>query len=376
MSLKMDSFDKHPFCSDILSYSKNSMLFFYDFQGIHLEYKPDHVKWFPTTIKFPSLKNQAFSNLMLPFLWVIFFGTFLLFSVIICIIYRPKVCLTENTWVGAVFGIARKIGLCKTFIYCTCDWLANQGDKGLLSRLANNYLFVFMDYIAITTCDLADSYSKLCDEARERHWGKKLARNIYTRYPPPVDIYANIISPKRTNICFLGQVRKNSGLDLILPLLPELHRDIGAKLKIIGPYSTIERTNIEKTVKSLGLQPFVELYDFLPLYKLQEVMKDCFCGINLTTTAESYSSFAVPGKFIQYLQMKIPILATQNNGIVEVIEENNLGIVIKPSASLVLSSIRKLYKDQKEYMTSIIKYAKEHPYLSIKEYLKMIEDGE
>ena len=163
---------------------------------------------------------------------------------------------------------------------------------------------------------------------------------------------------------------------MILPLLPELHRDIGAKLKIIGPYSTIERTNIEKTVKSLGLQPFVELYDFLPLYELQEVMKDCFCGINLTTTAESYSSFAVPGKFIQYLQMKIPILATQNNGIVEVIEENNLGIVIKPSASLVLSSIRKLYKDQKEYMTSIIKYAKEHPYLSIKEYLKMIEDGE
>ena len=73
--------------------------------------------------------------------------------------------------------------------------------------------------------------------------------------------------------------------------------------------------------------------------------------------------------------MKMPILATQNNGIVEVIEENNLGIVIEPSASLILSSVRKLYKHQKEYMTSILKYAKEHPYLSIKEYLKMVEDG-
>ena len=95
-------------------------------------------------------------------------------------------------------------------------------------------------------------------------------------------------------------------------------------------------------------------------------MKDCFCGINLITTAESYSSFAVPGKFIQYLQMKIPILATQNNGIVEVIEENNLGIVIEPSASLILSSVRKLYKDQNEHIISVLKYAREYPYLSIK----------
>ena len=58
----------------------------------------------------------------------------------------------------------------------------------------------------------------------------------------------------------------------------------------------------------------------------------------------------------------------------EVIEENNLGIVIEPSASLILSSVRKLYKDQNEHIISILKYAREHPYLSIKDYLKMAED--
>ncbi len=371
----MDSFDKNLFSRDILSYSKNSMLFFYDFKGIHLEYKPNHVKWFPKTIKFPFPKNNNFANLILPITWIIFFGTFLFLSVIICIIYRPKVCLTEVTWVGSVFGIARKIGLCKVFIYCSSDWLAHQSGKGLLSRLANNYLFVFMDYIAIKTCDLADSYSKLVNEARERHWGRKLAKNIHTRYPPPIELCANVISIKRTNICFLGQVRDDSGLDLILPLLPELHRDIGAKLKIIGPCLTFERTRIEKKIQRLGLEKFVELYGFLPVDELNEVMKDCFCGINLTTTAQNYSAFAIPGKLIQYLQMKIPILATQNNGIVDVIKENNLGIVIEPSPSLILESVGKLYKYQKNYITSIIKYAQEHPYLSIKDYLKMVEDG-
>ena len=349
------------------------MLFFYDFQAIRLEHKPDHVKWFPATIKFPFLKNHALSNLLLPFLWIIFFGTFLLLSAIICVLYRPKVCLTENIWVGAVFGIARKIGLCKIFICCTGDWLANQSRKGFLSRLANNYLFVYMDYIANTTCDLADSYSKLANEARDRYWGRQLSRIIHHRHPPPVDVYPNAIPDTRTNICFLGQVREDSGLDLILPLLPELHRDIGAKLKIIGPSLSVERLRTEETVESLGLKNFVELYDFLPLSELEEVMKDCFCGINLITNEKSYSSFATPGKFIQYLQMKMPILATKNNGIVDVIEENNLGIIIEPKASMILSSIRKLYKDQKNYITNIIKYAEKNPYLSIKDYLKIIE---
>ena len=374
VSLKMDSYDKKSFTHDILSYSENSMLFFYNFQEIRLEYKPDHVKWFPKIIKFPWLKNQTLHSLFLPFLWFIFFGTFLLLALIICILYRPKVCLTENIWAGAVFGIARKVSLCKIFICCSGDWLANQSNKGILSRLANNYLFVFMDYIAITTCDLVVGQSKLVNEARERYWGRPLSRNIHHCHPPPIDVYPNAITDTRTNICFLGQVRDDSGLNLILPLLPDLHREIGTKLKIIGPL-TFGRTRIEQSIKNLGLENFVELYDFLPLSELEVVMKDCFCGINLITNEKSYSSFAVPGKFIQYLQMKMPILATKNNGMVDVIEENNLGVIIEPITNLILSSIRKLHGNQKSYMTNIIKYAEKNHYLSIKNYLKIIEDG-
>jgi len=369
----MDSFDKDFFTRDILSYSKNSMLFFFDFKGIHLEHKPNHVKWFPTTIKFPWLKNRTILDLLLPFLWVVFFGTFLLLFTVVCILYRPKVCLTEVTWVGAVFGIARKIGLCKKFIYCTGDWLANQSNKGLLSRLANNHLFVFMDYIASTNCDLTESYSERCNKAREIHWGRRLSKKLHSRYPPPIKIFPNTISPNRNNICFLGQVREDSGIDLILPLLPKLNKDFGSKLKIIGPYSP-ERADLEKKIKKLYLEDFVELHPFLPLDKLREVMRDCFCGINLITTFENYSSFAVPGKFIQYLQMQIPILTSKNNGAVDVVKKNKLGIVIELNTSLILSSIQKLHQDQETYITNILQYGKNYPYLSIKDYLKMIEN--
>ena len=73
--------------------------------------------------------------------------------------------------------------------------------------------------------------------------------------------------------------------------------------------------------------------------------------------------------------MKMPILATKNNGMVDVIEENNLGVIIEPITNLILSSIRKLHGNQKSYMTNIIKYAEKNHYLSIKNYLKIIEDG-
>ena len=36
---------------------------------------------------------------------------------------------------------------------------------------------------------------------------------------------------------------------------------------------------------------------------------------------------------------------------------------------------KSLYKNQENYIINILKYAKEHPYLSIKDYLKMIENG-
>ena len=371
----MDSFDRTSFTRDALLYSKNSMLFFYDFKGIHLVHQPDHVKWFPKVIKFPWLKNRTILDLLLPFLWIIFFSTFLLLSAIICIVYRPKICLTENTWVGAVFGIARKIGLCKIFIYCSGDWLANQGNKGYLSRLANNHLFVYMDYIASVTSDLTNSYSKRCNEARELHWGKKVSKNIHHRYPPPIEIFSDAASAKRIHICFLGQVLLDSGLDLILPLLPELHRENGTKLKIIGPDSTAKRIQIEKTIKNKNLESLTELYGYLPENEIKKAMSDCFCGINLITTAESYSSFAVPGKFIYSLQLQSPVLTTKNNGLVEVIEENKLGIIIEPNPRLILSSIYKLYNDQEVYKINISKYAKKHSYLSIKDYLKIIQES-
>ena len=74
LSLKMDSYDKNLFTQDILSYSKNSMLFFYDFNCMHLEYKPAHVKWFPTTIKFPFPKNKNFYHYRSRYCWLQIFS--------------------------------------------------------------------------------------------------------------------------------------------------------------------------------------------------------------------------------------------------------------------------------------------------------------
>ena len=368
----MDSFDKDSFTQDALSYSENCMLLYFDFYEMRVEHKPDHIKRFPSLIKLPLPKNKFILKAFFPIWWLLLFSTFMFVFGYLCLRYKPKVCWTEITWVGMVFGLAKKFGLCENFIYCTGDWLAHQKNSSFLSRLSNDYIFVYTDYIAATHCDLLISYSIKCGQARESYWGKKLSSNHYNRYPPPIQICKTAVDKKATEICFLGQVRDDSGLDKFIPLLESLNKMYGIRLKIIGPPSAY-RDRIEKIIYELNCEHLVDLYGWLPQNELLNVMQNCFCGINLLVNS-TYALYAIPGKIIQYLQMQIPVLITDNSGVSETVQKNKLGIIIDLNFNALEDSIEKLFKYQSEYRMNIKKYAKQYPNKRICEYLAMIEN--
>ena len=141
-SLKMSSFDQETFLKDSVSYSENSILYFFDFEKITLEHKPGWLKWLPKTIHFFFPKNSILRN-RLRLLWgSIVIGQFLFLFSFICVFYRPRICWTEVAPVSWMFGIAKKLGLCKQSIYCSGDWLANQKKKGVLGWFANDFVWV------------------------------------------------------------------------------------------------------------------------------------------------------------------------------------------------------------------------------------------
>ena len=84
--------------------------------------------------------------------------------------------------------------------------------------------------------------------------------------------------------------------------------------------------------------------------------------------------YTIPGKIIQYLQMQIPVLITDNSGVSETVQKNKLGIIIDLNFNALEDSIEKLFKYQSEYRMNIKKYAKQYPNKRICEYLAMIEN--
>ena len=270
-----------------------------------------------------------------------------------------------------MFGIAKKLGLCKQSIYCSGDWLANQKKKGSLRWFANDFVWVQTDYFAVIYCDLLINYSIECKKARENRWGKQLSVCEYDRFPPPIDIYNKAFKNQGSYICFIGQVRENSGLQQLLPLLKNLNDNLGIKLKIIGPNITYRKI-IEDQIENMAIGNLVELHGWLNQNDLKLVMQECFCGINLLTS-ESYSDYAIPGKNIQYMQMLIPLLVTSNNNMNSTIKEYKLGYVLNVKLESLHEAILHLFENQKHYRDNIEKYGVLYRSKTITEYLSMIQ---
>jgi glycosyltransferase involved in cell wall biosynthesis len=375
LGLNFDSFTRPSFTLEVKSYSKNSMLVYFDFEKFTVALKPDFVSGFPSILKYPKPGNiKVFRSLILPFLAA--YHALLMFFLFgyICVRYRPKICWTENTFLAMIFGLAQKLGLCKTAVYCVGDWLVSKQEKNWVKYIGNNILWGAMDYIAASFNDIVIHTSKEIYLARNRHWGRDVVEDPVVQFPPPVSINPSATDEKRFCICFLGQALASSGLELILPFLRELNQEYGIKLKIAGP-NTPFRGFIEKEIGRLGLGDIVELYGFVGIEEIHTLLNNCFCGLNLIKSENSHSIYTIPGKLIQYLQVLTPTLISKHNGnFTQVIQENNLGVVIKPEPQYVVSAIKDMFENQKDFRKSIKCYAANQSIQTVSDYICAFEN--
>lgn len=109
--------------------------------------------------------------------------------------------------------------------------------------------------------------------------------------------------------------------------------------------------------KSNGVEERVDFLGFIEREQFKEVLADCFCGINVLTSAYSYSIKAMPSKIFDYLQYSLPVIVSKNLGpLVKVIEKHKLGIVINPNRDEFIKAVEKLSLFHKEYKKNIIAY--------------------
>lgn len=370
IAYKMDSSDSEFFVKDILKFSRNSIVLLFDFEKISVVHKPDNVNLKIRKIPIFRVRNYRLFCMLSPFFFVLNFLILFTFFLYLCLKYRPRAGWMENVFAGLIIGLFRRLGLCGKAIYVPGDWLVNPKNESFLKFIGNNIVFPVTDYFACRFSDLVLHHSEAISDARVKFWGKKITRleKPYI-YRPRVKIDHEINGPKRNKICFLGQIRKDSGIDVMIDILRDLRKDVDMSLVIIGP-KTHEYEAVKKRILTLQLDHCVKLYGFIETEDLPELLSDCFCGLNLLTSKDSYSSYALPGKLMHYIQHLLPVVVSEGIGYFSaVIKEHGLGRVIEAKPEEIKSALLELNRNYDSYKNNILTYISNFPVSDIKELI-------
>lgn len=368
LAVKFDAWDRNAFLEEAVSYSKNSMIFFFDFDKYCLEYKPENINFIRKVIKYVKFKNVWLNHAANPIFGLINIAIFMFLFGFLCLRYRPKVCWMDNTWPAVVTGLMKKLGICDYSIYTPSDWLVNNHKQNPIRYLANNVLWSTMDYLACRLNDNVLNLTREIGEARYKYWGRKVARRegIDFRH---IKIKGDSINRNRNKICFLGRVQDDSGLDVVISTMREIWEEHGIMLKIVGPARPAFE-KLKEVVKAYDAQEFVEISGFVEADKLYEFMSDCFCGIHLINSTNSHTIYTISGKLIQYIQLLMPVIVTKNIGpFHKLIQQYEIGKVIKPLRDEICSSVEHLYKNLEQYQENIRKFVSSMPVKKIKDYI-------
>lgn len=370
LAYKMDSYDTDFFIREVGNYSKNSIILVFDFDKIVVHHKPSNVYFKKETMNFVNIKYSKFRRSCSALSFFLTLEMFVKLFSMLCWKHRPEICIIESPYVAVVVGILQKFKLCGKSIYIPGDWLVNGNNKNLSSYIANNLLFPMLDYLSCKLCNIVLNHSKEIENKRYKFWGRKIAK-IEKLYLPGREIRRKNTIPKkeRNAICFIGNAREDSGIEIPIRLLAEVGKQQGLILKIIGP-EVLHLKYLKALSNELGVGNYVEFLGFVEQNELIDKLSDCFCGINLLKNDNNYSTNTTPGKFIYYLQCLLPIITTEAAGaFANEIREYGLGLVIEPSQDVFVQAVNKIYKEQKQYRENIICYLNSCPKNIISEIL-------
>ncbi len=358
VAYKVESFDSDCFKEDLIAYSSNSIILMFNKNRIWVAYKPEYCKIKKNIMKFLLInKPKVFYNLY-PLLFIIDHFRIFYFFLSICLKYRVKVVLIENTYVAAIVGVLGIFNLFQKMIYLPGDWLAgDKTKKGIRSYIGSNIMFPFFDYLACRLSDITLNGTKSMADARYNYWGRSISKKeliflnrleIKTKY---TDLKNN-----RNKIVFIGNIREDSGLELIIKSLNIIRKSFNITLKIVGANNKYY-TSLNKLAEKYQVEQYIEFVGFVDRDNFEEVFSDCFCGINLLMTKNSYTSKTLPAKVFDYLQYLLPVIITENIGpAVEIVQSNKFGLVIEPSEDKFVEALINIYKDQELYRKNIVNY--------------------
>jgi glycosyltransferase involved in cell wall biosynthesis len=238
---------------------------------------------------------------------------------------RPDLvhCNDYNTmWIG----VAAKLLCGSAVVYDTHELWA---DRSLRSEprwwlVACEALFVRVaDRVVTTSPAYAEELAR-----RYRIRPPVVVRNIPER-PAEGHAAERVPGPARDGrlLVYVGGLQPNRGIELsirALAMVPE------ARLRLIGPGGPEYRAELERLVRSLGLEKRVDFVDPVPPDRLLAEVSDADAGLALIEPACLSYRLTLPNKLFEYVLAGVPVVGSDLPMISSFVAEHGVGTTVNP----------------------------------------------
>ena len=143
------------------------------------------------------------------------------------------------------------------------------------------------------------------------------------------------------SLAFMGHLKADSGVDLILQAFPELINAFPElSLTIVG--TGPEEEKLKKLSFDLGLMEHVTFTGFMESHEeLEKILCSCAVGIALYDNSKDvFTRNADPGKPKVYLGCGLPVLITDVPLVAREIQDRGAGLIVESSCSSLLKGIK------------------------------------
>lgn len=324
-----------------------------------------------TIIRLPII-SRGNNNIRLAFNYLSFVFSGFFFSNFTRIkadfVYIHEVSPMTQALVGVWFANRRKI---PCILYVTDLWpenvevlsgITNKHVLNLIGRMVDN-IYAGCTRILTASNSFVKAIEKRGVTIKKIEYWPHYAEDFY--YPRDKAQVSNDSIPQdgKFNVVFTGNLGKAQGLD-ILPTVAGYLKKQGVKVRfnIIGDGRA--KTEIVNAVKINGVEEYFNFINWKPAEIIPEYMALCDAAL-ICLTRSTIFAMTIPTKLQSYLACGMPIIASGEGEIHEIINDANLGLCSPPGdVKGLANNIIKMRKMPIEVLKNIrnnaITYYKEH----------------
>jgi len=230
---------------------------------------------------------------------------------------------------GAFVGYLKKRSACKAYLILRDIFPKWALDLGLIKKGIPYYFFKIIEGYQYSVADSIGVQSP----SNLSYFDSESPVNL-----PKVEVLQNWLSDSETLNCsinlsstilanriifvYAGNMGAAQGVDIFLDLAQSLASDDGVGILLIGRGSELNRLRdevVKRDLKNILILDEIDSAEIPGLYKQ--------CHVGLVVLDSRHQTHNIPGKFLSYMQARLPVLAKVNpgNDLIELIQDHQVG---------------------------------------------------